>query len=93
MTKLRDVERYAACTFFASSSSETDVNGSKSAITETISFLVDNEFIRVQSVKEKKSSGEEVRCLLVFLTRYKYLVCLSQGLDQPRGCIRVPSVS
>lgn len=59
VTGLRDVERYAACTFFASSSRESDSDGNKCAITETIKFLVDNEFIRVQVNKDGKDKGED----------------------------------
>ena len=61
VTGLRDVERYASCTFFASSSSESDVNGIKPIITETIKFLVDNEFIRVQVTRDKQTGDGTVR--------------------------------
>ncbi|KAK3748922.1 hypothetical protein QZH41_019878, partial [Actinostola sp. cb2023] len=61
VTGMRDVERYSACTFFASSSHESDTDGTKCVITDTIKFLVDNEFIRVQVTKDKKADEDKVR--------------------------------
>ncbi|XP_048577953.1 DNA polymerase theta isoform X3 [Nematostella vectensis] len=56
VTGPRDVESYAACTFFASSSRDRDVT-SESAIPATIRFLVENEFVRLVT-SDAKGEGE-----------------------------------
>ena len=54
VTRPRDVERYAACTFFASSSSQEDASATDSVIKRTVQFLVANEFVRLQCCDNTK---------------------------------------
>ena len=54
----RDVERYAACTFFASSAEQQEgETGTECAIKPTMKFLVENEFVRLQPCDEGNREG------------------------------------
>lgn len=67
VTRPQDVERYAACTFFASVPTQQEVDDTYAVITKTVQFLVENEFVRLQRCEnrddEKKENNktEEVR--------------------------------
>ena len=45
VSRPQDVERYAACTFFASVPSQESANDSDAIIKTTVQFLVQNEFV------------------------------------------------
>ena len=63
------MERYAACTFFASVPAQQDANDTDAVIKNTVKFLVENEFVRLQRCddtktdenKENNDETEEVR--------------------------------
>lgn len=55
-TRPSDVERYAACTFFASVSSQQEANNTDTIIKNTVKFLVENEFVRLQRCDDKKTN-------------------------------------
>jgi len=69
VTRPQDVERYAACTFFASVPSQQDANDTDAMIKKTVKFLVENEFVRLQRCddtkrdenKENNDETDEVR--------------------------------
>lgn len=65
VTRPQDVERYAACTFFASVPAQQDANDTDAIIKKTVKFLVENEFVRLQrredENKENNEETEEVR--------------------------------
>lgn len=65
VTRPQDVERYAACTFFASVPAQQDANDTDAVIKKTVKFLVENEFVRLQrredENKENNEETEEVR--------------------------------
>ena len=69
VTRPQDVERYAACTFFASVPAQQDANDTDAVIKNTVKFLVENEFVRLQRCddtdtdenKENNAETEEVR--------------------------------
>ncbi|XP_078375483.1 DNA polymerase theta-like isoform X1 [Oculina patagonica] len=52
----QDVERYAACTFFASVPAQQDANDTDAVIKKTVKFLVENEFVRLQKCDDKKTN-------------------------------------
>ena len=52
VTKPLDVERYAGCTFFASVPSQQEADDTDAVIKETVKFLVENEFVRLQKCDE-----------------------------------------
>lgn len=54
VTRPQDVERYAACTFFASGPEQPEANDTDSVIKGTVQFLVENEFIRLQKCDDKR---------------------------------------
>jgi len=54
VTRPQDVERYAACTFFASVPKQPEANDTDSVIKGTVQFLVENEFIRLQKCDDKR---------------------------------------
>lgn len=60
------MERYAACTLFASVPSQPEADDTNSVIKKTVQFLVENEFVRLQSCGDKErdenreNSNEEV---------------------------------
>lgn len=49
------MERYAACTFFASVPARQDANDTDAVIKNTVKFLVENEFVRLQKCDDKKT--------------------------------------
>ena len=53
VTRPQDVERYAACTFFASVSTQQDANDTGAIIKKTVQYLVENEFVRLQRCDDK----------------------------------------
>lgn len=55
VTRPQDVERYAACTFFASVPAQQDENDTDAVIKKTVKFLVENEFVRLQKCDNKKA--------------------------------------
>lgn len=60
VTRPQDVERYAACTFFASVPAQQDANDTDAVIKKTVKFLVENEFVRLQKCDdENKENNEE----------------------------------
>lgn len=60
VTRPQDVERYAACTFFASVPAQQDANDTDAVIKKTVKFLVENEFVRLQKCdNENKENNEE----------------------------------
>lgn len=69
VTRPQHVERYAACTFFASVPAQQDGNDTDAVIKKTVKFLVENEFVRSQRCddnkadenKENNNETEEVR--------------------------------
>ena len=75
VTRPQDVERYAACTFFASVPSQENAYDSDAIIKTTVQFLVQNEFVRLQKCgdadsdenKENENGMEEVRFSYVTL--------------------------
>lgn len=54
VTSPQDVERYAACTFFASVPSQQEENDTNAVIKTTVQFLIENEFVRLQKCDDKK---------------------------------------
>ncbi|KAL9969374.1 hypothetical protein ACROYT_G021583 [Oculina patagonica] len=56
VTRPQDVERYAACTFFASVPAQQDANDTDAVIKKTVKFLVENEFVRLQKCDDKKTN-------------------------------------
>ena len=48
------MERYAACTLFASILSQPEADDTNSVIKKTVQFLVENEFVRLQSCGDKE---------------------------------------
>ena len=54
VTRPQDVERYAACTFFASIPAQQDPNDTDAMIKKTVKFLVENEFVRLQRCDDTK---------------------------------------
>ena len=78
VTRPQDVERYAACTFFASVPAQQDANDTDAVIKNTVKVLVENEFVRLQRCddtdadenKENNAETEEVR-----LTKKKTCNC------------------
>lgn len=75
VTRPQDVERYSACTFFASVPARQDVNDTDAVIKKTVKFLVENEFVRLQRCddtkteenKENNDETEEVRLKRIIL--------------------------
>ena len=59
VTRPQDVERYAACTFFASVPSQENANDSDAIIKTTVQFLVQNEFVRLQRCGDADSDGNK----------------------------------
>lgn len=55
VTRSSDVERYAACTFFASVSWQQETNNTDTIVENTLTFLVENEFVRLQKCDDKKT--------------------------------------
>lgn len=70
VTRPQDVERYAACTFFASVPAQQDASDTEAVIKKTVKFLVEDEFVRLQKCNDKKadenkennSETKEVSC-------------------------------
>lgn len=72
VTRPQDVERYSACTFFASVPARQDVNDTDAVIKKTVKFLVENEFVRLQrcddtKTEENNDETEEVRLKRIIL--------------------------
>ncbi|XP_015756078.1 PREDICTED: DNA polymerase theta-like [Acropora digitifera] len=63
VTRPLDVERYAGCTFFASVPLQQEADDTDAVIKETVTFLVENEFVRLQkcdeNTEDKKQEGVE----------------------------------
>ena len=59
VTRPQDVERYAACTFFASVPTQQEVDDTDAVIKRTVQFLVENEFVRLQRCENKGNEKKE----------------------------------
>ncbi|XP_068756266.1 DNA polymerase theta-like [Montipora capricornis] len=59
VTRPQDVERYAGCTFFASVPTQQETGDTDAVIKETVKFLVEREFVRLQKCEENKENTDE----------------------------------
>ena len=59
VTRPQDVERYAACTFFASVPTQQEADDTDAVIKRTVQFLVENEFVRLQRCENKDDENKE----------------------------------
>ena len=59
VTRPQDVERYAACTFFASVPTQQEADDTDAVIERTVQFLVENEFVRLQRCENKDDENKE----------------------------------
>ena len=83
------MERYAGCTFFASVPSQQEADDTDAVIKETVKFLVENEFVRLQKCDENTERANkalevsyiEMPCAPVFCS-------YSPLLAPPMSCIR-----
>ena len=75
VTRPQDVERYAACTFFASVPSQQEINDTGDVIKKTVKFLVENEFVRLQRCDDTKTEENKDNSDETEEVRLKRIIC------------------
>ena len=86
VTRPQDVERYAACTFFASVPSQENANDSDAIIKTTVQFLVQNEFVRLQKCGDADRDGNKENQNGIEEVTFNY-VTLFHKFGQMKGAV------
>ena len=86
VTRPQDVERYAACTFFASVPLQENANDSDAIIKTTVQFLVQNEFVRLQKCGDADRDGNKENQNGIEEVTFNY-VTLFHKFGQMKGAV------